>query len=96
MKYEKEIATFKTWLKQAFKILVEKERLCSDLNKAKGYEQVCCHVLRKRQIQNHYLLKLKFWEVISFFKGQFNCVYISPLYTPFTHLLSIGVQRLLG
>lgn len=40
-KYEKEIGLFQTWLKQAGKIMVEKERLCSDLNKAKGYEQGC-------------------------------------------------------
>lgn len=40
-KYEKEIALFHMWLRQAFKTLVEKERLCADLNKAKGYEQGC-------------------------------------------------------
>lgn len=40
-KYEKEIALFQTWLKQATKTLVEKERLCSDLNKIKSHEQGC-------------------------------------------------------
>ncbi|XP_071543036.1 uncharacterized protein shot isoform X14 [Panulirus ornatus] len=40
-KYEKEIALFQTWLKQATKTLVEKERLCSDLNKIKNHEQGC-------------------------------------------------------
>lgn len=40
-KYEKEIALFETWLKQANKTLVEKERLCSDLNKIKNHEQGC-------------------------------------------------------
>lgn len=40
-KYEKEIALFETWLKHANKTLVEKERLCSDLNKIKNHEQGC-------------------------------------------------------
>ncbi|XP_042210424.1 microtubule-actin cross-linking factor 1-like isoform X40 [Homarus americanus] len=40
-KYEKEIALFQTWLKQATKTLLEKERLCSDLNKIKNHEQGC-------------------------------------------------------
>ncbi|CAL4125335.1 unnamed protein product, partial [Meganyctiphanes norvegica] len=40
-KYDKEIALFEIWLKSATKILVEKERLCSDLNKIKNHEQGC-------------------------------------------------------
>lgn len=40
-KYEKEIALFQTWLKQATRTLIEKERLCSDLNKIKSHEQGC-------------------------------------------------------
>lgn len=40
-KYEKEIGLFQSWLKQAGKILVEKERHCADLNKPKGFEQSC-------------------------------------------------------
>ena len=40
-KYDKEMVLFVTWLKQATKILQEKERLCSDLNKIKNHEQGC-------------------------------------------------------
>ena len=36
-KYDKEISLFNTWMKQATRTMLEKERVCSDVSKIKNY-----------------------------------------------------------